>query len=682
MIAITNGMTPTEVITTLNANFAGKGTVLTSAMTGAQFLAGVNNNTDWFNSRYSSVIGDVSAGMKSSEFGTLLNNGTSDLNSRIPSVHQTEIIDAIADEDEVVSDVETDAILDFMTGLVAQNLFFKFKAIYPWLGSDIDSVKYNLMDARDHDDAFRLDISTGANITTLMGADPIANSGDTHLVIGDDLAMTDYHISYYACENIQGNNTTVAGASEGGVGNNYLVLSSAANKFFANINSSNNSLGDALPNTIGWYVANSYNSRIRTYKDAVRLDDDAFQAGGAVASYSNYVFSRNDNSVITNPTQTKSGLATWGYGLTDDEVTAINTLVHTFITETGRYDTENYDLLSLTEVDNPHLPATETNANISRYINWKLGGLICFSPYTWKYVFNKPANPALLSHLTNIDVDKWVSDAHDAGIQYLVFTILDTSGYALFDNPITYPDYLLNQCWGYRKFDVAVSKADLNIVDKFFAACQTYGIEPIPYVCPTSNTAICINRSDHSIFGPQNGYDATDKQYYDNWFAKVLQYIMTTWSPRYMWIDAGGWPIVNDNQVFYDAVKSINANCTVISNNAGDRDFNFFPYDIGSNEEYYTLWGENTWDNVLTTVRTKDEVDYYTPQEVVTNLMSGGAGARYYWNDQALRSAVGDLQNIYNIAKAHGCPFLLSLAPNRNGIIPSAQFDVFKALVL
>jgi hypothetical protein len=176
--------------------------------------------------------------------------------------------------------------------------------------------------------------------------------------------------------------------------------------------------------------------------------------------------------------------------------------------------------------------------------------------------------------------------------------------------------------------------------------------------------------------------DATGWEYYDNYCAAVMQYIMKTWNPRYFWLDVGGASVLNNMQLFYDSIKAENPNCQIVGNVVGDIPFDWYPYDIGSHEEYYSLRsGTQTWEQVLSPVRintrTDPDTQHYVPNEIVTNILSGGQGASYYWNGQELR---GDVGTIYNIAKSYNVPFLLSLAPNRDGIIPAAQFDIFKAL--
>ena len=323
-------------------------------------------------------------------------------------------------------------------------------------------------------------------------------------------------------------------------------------------------------------------------------------------------------------------------------------------------------------------PATESNSLLAKYKNFKLGGLISFSMYTFNYSWTKPYNPYLFN-LTNIDVATWVSQAAAAGIEYLALSILDNSGFSLFDNPITVPDKLLNQTYGYKKCDVALVGADTQIIDKFMTACLANGIEPVLYFCTTQLTTAYYKKPQRTTI-TFTQYDESSRAAFDNYFAKVFQYVLTTWGPKYMWLDVAGTGTnpVNAMQVYYDAIKSIDTSCQVIGNSIGDLPFDWFPYDIGSNEELFS--GVNgttkTWAQVLATARTNGVTEYYVPQEYCTNIFAAGGDGRWYWNNQALKNQA-TVQASYDIAKANSSPYLMCLAPNTSGVIPQAQFDLF-----
>jgi len=344
-----------------------------------------------------------------------------------------------------------------------------------------------------------------------------------------------------------------------------------------------------------------------------------------------------------------------------------------------RQDGSSLDLLTLSG-SGTFIPVTESNLMLAKYKGRKIGGLISFGLLTFQYDWLRPINPYLFN-LTNIDADTWVANAADSGIEYLVLTILSASGFSMFDNPINYPDYILNQVYGYKKCDVSLVGADTNIIDKFITACEKYNIAWGLYFATIFNHAMVWKRGDWSVLSPMSGYDATTKQYYDNWCAKTLQYITTTWNPEFIWLDvAGAGTPCNNMQVLYDAIKNINPNCIVIGNSIGDQSFAWFPYDIGSNEENFSTGGAKTWDTVLATSRGHNGTTYYVPQELVAN--NYGAGETWYWTASKSLRTQQSIQDIYNIAKARSAPFLLNIAPNTSGVIPTEQLALFSGLSL
>jgi len=102
----------------------------------------------------------------------------------------------------ITDTTEQDAVNQLTVDLKANNLWDKFKAIYPVLGGTSTTQKYNLVDPRDTDAAFRLTwngpithSSTGAVGTVNAGDNTFAN---THLAPASHLGLDSTHVSYYS----------------------------------------------------------------------------------------------------------------------------------------------------------------------------------------------------------------------------------------------------------------------------------------------------------------------------------------------------------------------------------------------------------------------------------------------------------------------------------------------------
>ncbi len=606
---------------------------------------------------------------------------------RIPDPDSLAFISAIENDNTsptILTTLEKSAIDDLVIDLKANGLWTKYKAFYPFITDTWDACKYNLKDPRDLDAAFRLAKinEQETNFYYIAGIVAYQALVNSFLVLGTDLQKDDYHISFASNGHAEG---YLAGATSGTARCLFAISPTSMRIFTDSHNENDFSLAS---DTTGYYQISVKSGRQRVFKNETRLTDTALASGGSVSSNPLGLFSVYDGtgrmagSGVTFGRFTCFGI---GFGLTDAEAVLANTIITKYLTKIGRYITTNNDLMTLANTGTK-APSTTDNQYLQKFMSFKLGGLISYSMYTWTLSPPWPASPNLFYKGTH-DIDKWVSDAKDAGIKYLVLTVFDNSQFALFDNPIPFPDYILNTVFGHRKYDIASAGGDTAIVDKFFTACQKYGIEPIPYMCPVFGANLCRTQVPAGTAKTiQGGYTSTEIQYFENHFCKVMQYILTTWNPSYLWMDVAGGAVYNNMQLIYDSAKAINPNIQIMANTVGDNPFQWFPYDIGADEEFFSLTAlpppGKTWADVLSPFRVKNGTTYLIRQEIVTNNFSGGAGRPYYWSPSQTLRIQSEVQNMYNIAKANGVNLLFNLAPNRSGVIPSEQFDLFKNLVL
>lgn len=92
-----------------------------------------------------------------------------------------------------------------VTGLKANNLWSTMSAVYPFIGGTADTHKFNLVDPRDSDAAYRLSFngpylthSTTAGFMPNPAADYSTGWADTHLVAEGTLDPTSVHLSLYS----------------------------------------------------------------------------------------------------------------------------------------------------------------------------------------------------------------------------------------------------------------------------------------------------------------------------------------------------------------------------------------------------------------------------------------------------------------------------------------------------
>ena len=99
----------------------------------------------------------------------------------------------------ITNNIQIMAINDLVTDLKGFNLWSKMIALYPFVGGNANSHKYNLKDPRDLDAAYRLSFS-GGWIHSSTGALPNGTNGyaDTFLIPNNVLSLNSTHVSYYS----------------------------------------------------------------------------------------------------------------------------------------------------------------------------------------------------------------------------------------------------------------------------------------------------------------------------------------------------------------------------------------------------------------------------------------------------------------------------------------------------
>ena len=96
------------------------------------------------------------------------------------------------------------ALDGLVKGLKTTGLWSKMKAVYPFIGGTAVLHKWNLIDPRDTDDAYRLTFTGGQHSTSLgyrpnpQGQQHMGNYADTHLIPSGTLTQTSTHLSWYS----------------------------------------------------------------------------------------------------------------------------------------------------------------------------------------------------------------------------------------------------------------------------------------------------------------------------------------------------------------------------------------------------------------------------------------------------------------------------------------------------
>jgi hypothetical protein len=118
----------------------------------------------------------------------------------------------------ITNDVQQSAIITLVKMLKNEGLWTKMKAIYPFVGGNATTHKFNLKDPRDTNDAFRLLFYGGLSHD---GGGVFFNGSnswcDTNMNAATNLTVDNLHLSFYSRTN---NNNTYSGGEIGHVGYN------------------------------------------------------------------------------------------------------------------------------------------------------------------------------------------------------------------------------------------------------------------------------------------------------------------------------------------------------------------------------------------------------------------------------------------------------------------------------
>lgn len=574
----------------------------------------------------------------------------------------------------ITSDVDRIAINDFVKSTKSSGVWDKCHAIYGFYGSDSTTQKYNWKNPTKADAHY---LVHGGTITyNSSGAKGSANGYfDTKINAKTGLDSSNYHVSvYYKKDTLH--NSVLWGAQTASP--DKLIQCAPWYNYLGGttINDLPTRVIHSQTNSTGFWLSEKRSGVAIEYLDGVRTGNIGSEAS-SLPNEEIYILAKNNDGSATASVPGTIAFASIGQGLTDYQAFSLNTSVQDLLTVlgrkndtvAGRYRKFNIQTADNSIIDNgTFTPHTSDGSYFNEWDNLKIGALICFNIESFGYNLQHPVPVSPYAFTADsVNVEAWVDSLKANNIKYACLTITAEMGYSLLDVPFDFDETIIAD-GTIRKYDVGNSpQADRNFVDEFFSMCADSGIVAIPYLCLSGNFNLTVSMA---------GWSTAQKEKYTNYQSRLLQYIIQKYGCKYVWLD--NYNAFNFQNI-YDAVKSADPNCLVISNCVGDTLFNKFPYDIGSNEEFYSF--DTSADSVvLSTERTHNGTTYFVPQEVVTNI-TGVKGTSYYYSGSAVVPRdQSEIQSIYDRAKAQNSNFLLSVIPDRDGAISTSQWAVFRNL--
>ena len=240
------------------------------------------------------------------------------------------------------------ALDGLVRGLKDYGLWAKMQAVYPFIGGTPELHKWNLMDPRDLDAAYRLTyIQGGASIhSDALGyrANTEGNGinggyADTNLIPANGLADVDStHLAFYSLAEVPpGDRAEIGCYNWNGTGSRFhLIVCYAGNSFYYGM-SEEGATYTSSPSSTGLFVSTRTSATTTTaYRNGVSVDTSPQPANNGLPTFSVWVGGIDS---YRGRSDLPCGFASIGSGLTAQNVADLNTVVQAYQTALNRTPT-------------------------------------------------------------------------------------------------------------------------------------------------------------------------------------------------------------------------------------------------------------------------------------------------------------------------------------------------------
>jgi hypothetical protein len=224
------------------------------------------------------------------------------------------------------------ALNTFDLGLISNGLATKMKALYPFVGGTATTHKFNFMDARDVDAAFRLTFNGGVTHSS-TGVLPNGINGyvNTHINAGTSLTINSVHYSFYSRTNTSG--VFVELGNLIGAYSNHLRIAANVTIDVPYVVVPFTTTSDSRGFWMGNKTSSTYRSAIR---NGVTQNFDNLNISGALNPLDMFLLCRNSNGTADYFTNRECAFSSFGDGLSDTEASTFYNLVQAFQTSLSR----------------------------------------------------------------------------------------------------------------------------------------------------------------------------------------------------------------------------------------------------------------------------------------------------------------------------------------------------------
>lgn len=304
---------------------------------------------------------------------------------------------------------------------------------------------------------------------------------------------------------------------------------------------------------------------------------------------------------------------------------------------------------------------------------WKFGMFICFGMSTFEgREQSKGDRPAITYSPDRLDVDQWVSVARDAGMKYAVLTAKHIAGHCLW--PTKHSEY-----------HVGNSGDTTDVVEAFVKSCEKRGILPGLYYCSWDNHHKFGSRMPSDVeaspdqppvlWASKMAQAYTTGTYQDFQTAQIEELLTQYGRIAEVWIDIPGLLPRDYRNSLYAAMARWQPEAVIMMNHGiGDGlEFNVpyaWPTDIIAIERTLpnSHLGYVKWREI-------EGKQYYMPGETCDPI-----GKEWFFTDDDQPRSDEELLGMYLVSISRGTNFLLSVGPDKHGLIPEKYLAALRRL--
>ena len=243
-----------------------------------------------------------------------------------------EFINVLSANSAPLTGAQVNALNNLYIGLVANGLDTKMVALYPFIGGTANAHKFNLMDARDADAAFRLSFLGGGWTHNANGSTPNGTSSyaDTFINISTlGNWETNNHLSVYSPTTSGNFSWNIAAGSDAATGTNIFGLGLRTTPVYDNGNGFTNRASGGSGGGF-WIGATTGNNLRRIYKNGQTIASNTTTNSQAAPNLSLYIGRGNTPGYTTVFMPNNLRFITVGRTLTDREVSTLNSLTQNY----------------------------------------------------------------------------------------------------------------------------------------------------------------------------------------------------------------------------------------------------------------------------------------------------------------------------------------------------------------